>query len=63
MDLRERDLDAAAADAAARALVDVTLTAKVWPAIDNPGPPPGWRETHAEPEPRKTVWKLTDDGW
>lgn len=63
VDLRERDLDAAAADEAARALVDVTPTAKVWPAIDNPGPPQGWRETHAEPEPRKTVWKLTDEGW
>jgi hypothetical protein len=42
--LRDADLDALAADEEARELVNVTPMAKDWPAIDNPGPPPGWRQ-------------------
>lgn len=57
VELRERDLVAAAADEAARALVDVKPTAKDWP----PAVPPGPRPKAPEPEPRKTVWNLTDD--
>jgi hypothetical protein len=58
--LRERDLDAAAADEAARALVNVKPDAKDWPPAV---PPPGWREPKPAPPP-KTEWKLTDhDFW
>ena len=56
--LRNRDLDAMAASEAERALVNVTPSAEQWPAAVPPGP-----RKLPEPEPRKTVWKLTDDGW
>ncbi len=56
--LRERDLDAAAADEAARALVNVKPDAKDWPPAVPPGPrvlPP--------PEPPKTEWTLKDESF
>jgi hypothetical protein len=56
--LRERDLDAMAADEAARALVNVTPQSKALPNMQPPGPrkPP-------PPVPPKTTWTLMDDGW
>lgn len=54
--LRERDLDALAADEAERALVAKRIT-------DWPDPvPPGLRKP-PEPEPPKTVWRLKDEGF
>jgi len=61
--LRDRDLDAMAADDQARALVDVKPTTKAWPAIDNPGPPPGWRPKPPPPPPPKTTWTLMDESF
>jgi hypothetical protein len=56
--LHERDLDAMAADEAARALVNVTPQSKALPNMQPPGPrkPP-------PPVPPKTTWTLMDDGW
>lgn len=58
MALRDRDLDALAADEAERALVNVRPTAKDWPPAVPPGPrvlPP--------PEPQRTEWTVKDEGW
>lgn len=60
MALRDRDLDALAADEALR------RSLLLRPFADTPevptSPPPGWREKPALPAP-KTRWKLTDDKW
>jgi len=57
-DLRERDLDAMAADEAARALVNVTPQTKALPNMEPPGPrkPP-------PPAVPKTRWTLMDDSF
>ncbi len=56
--LRERDLDAAAADEAARALVDVAPMSKWVPNMEPPGPrvPP-------PPVPPKTRWTVKDESF
>ncbi len=57
VELRERDLEAAAASEAERALVNITPTHN-WPNMEPPGPkkPP-------EPAPPKTVWTLRDESF
>jgi hypothetical protein len=54
--LRQRDLDALAADEDARALVAKRITD--WPDPVPPGP-----YKSPEPEPPKTVWTLKDEGF
>jgi len=58
VELRERDWDAANADEAARALVNVGPMSKGLPNMEPPGPrkPP-------PPVPPKTVWTLRDEGF
>ena len=56
--LRDRDLDAAAADEAARALVNVKPDAKDWPPAVPPGP-----RVPKPPEPPRTVWTMRDESF
>lgn len=58
VELRERDWDAAAADEAARALVNVGPMTEDWP----PAVPP-WPRMLPRPEPPKTVWTLMDESF